>query len=479
MIELRKIEPYIYEIAKNKQLNMHVPALLFANETLISSIQKDRSLQQLANIATLPGVVQNVVAMPDIHEGYGFPIGGVAATRVDEGVISPGGVGYDINCGVRALVSDWNFKDIQNYLEPLIHQIYRDVPCGFNQGNTNKLSFSEIENVLEKGVDQLLDWGFAEVDDHLSIESYGRLKNADASLISKRAKERGLDQLGSLGSGNHFLEIQTVTEIYEPDLAQAWGIAKDKIMIMIHTGSRGLGHQTCTDYVREMVQNIDRWKIPLPDKELACAPLSSEEGMRYLNAMAACANFAWANRQMITHRIRQAWKRILGNGAGSIQILYDVAHNIAKIETHRIGRDDMQVCVHRKGATRAFPKGHPELLGKYRQTGQPVIIPGTMGTASYILVGTELAMEKSFGTVCHGAGRTMSRTQAKKIEDGHATRTTLQKNGIIVKCASNKGLSEEAPFAYKDVHEVVQVVHEAGLARKVARLRPIAVIKGA
>ena len=475
---LKKIKPFLYEIPREYRRDMRVPARVFANQAILDQIKTDRSLTQLVNTATLPGTVLSAIAMPDIHQGYGFPIGGVVATNLEEGVISPGGVGYDINCGVRVLLTPWKKEDVQPHLETILHEMFREIPSGFGRGYGKKLSRQEIDQILTHGAQQLIEWDFGRPEDIEAMESEGRMRAANAEVVSDRAKERGRDQVGSLGSGNHFLEIQTVEQIFNPELAEAWHLSKDQVIIMIHTGSRGLGHQNCTDYVRRMVHNLDRWKIDLPDRELACAPLTSPEGQEYLGAMAACANFAWANRQMITHRIRKVWKQIMGHEAEKMKILYDIAHNIAKIETHTIGGVEVKVCVHRKGATRAFPKNHPELLGQYRQTGQPVIIPGTMGTCSYVLVGTKISMEEAFGTVCHGAGRRMSRKAAKRQTSGSEVRSELREKGILVRCASNRGLAEEAPIAYKDVNEVVDVVEEAGLAQKVARMIPIGVIKG-
>ncbi len=477
-IQIKEIEPYLYEIPRSWRQDMRVPARFFATPRLLKAVQNDRSLEQLVNTTTLPGIVSHAIAMPDIHQGYGFPIGGVVATEGEKGVVSPGGVGYDINCGVRALVTPWKRQEISSRLEAVVDQMYRDVPAGFGRGSGKKLSDAEMEKVLENGAQELVGWGFGTKDDIDSIESQGRIPDADTDAVSDRAKERGRDQLGSLGSGNHFLEVQFVEEIYDPELAQAWGLEPERVVVMIHTGSRGVGHQNCTDHVRRILQRLGAWGIELPDRELACAPLASPEGQTYMGSMAASANFAFANRQMVTFRVRKAWEKILGKSNGGLKILYDVAHNIAKFETHTIDGKSVRVLVHRKGATRAFPKNHPELPERYRALGQPVIIPGTMGTASYVLVGTQRAMERSFGTVCHGAGRSMSRQAAKRQTTGEETRAELKGQGITVRCHSNSGLAEEAPMAYKDVDEVVRAVDQAGLAKKVARLRPIAVIKG-
>lgn len=475
---LSRIAPCLYEIPKSFRPDMRVGARIFANEEILDEIHADRSLWQLVNTAAMPGVVGFAIAMPDIHQGYGFPIGGVVATRAEDGAVSPGGVGYDINCGVRALLTPWSKTEFLPKLDGILNALFHEIPAGVGKGISKPLSFEEMEKVLARGAGQLVEWGCGYPEDLEATESDGRLASADARFVSRRAKERGLHQLGSLGSGNHFLEIQVVDTLYDETLSADWGISKDQVILMLHTGSRGIGHQNCTDFVRRMVQNQDRWGYALPDKELACAPLDSTEGREYLAAMAACANFAWANRQMITHRVRMILERIGRVDPREIKILYDVAHNIAKLETHEINHAPVEVCVHRKGATRAFPKHHPELSGLYRETGQPVIIPGTMGTYSYILGGTSASMTQSFGTVCHGAGRRLSRSAAKRQTSGAQVRQDLKERGTLVRCQSNQGLAEEAPCAYKDVNEVVEVVQEAGLARKVARLTPIGVIKG-
>jgi tRNA-splicing ligase RtcB len=473
---LREVEPLVYEIPKDYRADMRVPARLFASPALLEKIRDDRSLWQLVNTTTLPGIVRYAAAMPDIHEGYGFPIGGVVATREEGGVVSPGGVGYDINCGVRAILTGVKESDAAPRLRALVDQLFRDVPGGAGKGGRLRLGPSQMSEVLAGGAAALVRWGYGRASDVEAAESGGRLPGALPDRVSDRARLRGADQLGTLGSGNHFLEIDAVDEVEDADTARAWGLEAGEVAVLVHTGSRGVGHQTCTDYVRRMIGRLEAWGIRLPDRELACAPLDSPEGRDYLGAMAAAANFAWANRQMITHRIREAWDRVVGRGA-ELRVLYDVAHNIAKMETHAVGGTPLRLCVHRKGATRAFPKGHPDLAPPHRATGQPVIIPGTMGTHSYLLVGGE-AMERSFGTVCHGAGRVMSRAAARRATTGSETRARLGERGILVRCESNPGLAEEAPMAYKDVGEVVDVVHRLGLARRVARLRPLAVIKG-
>ncbi|TSC53762.1 MAG: tRNA-splicing ligase RtcB [Parcubacteria group bacterium LiPW_39] len=425
-------------------------------------------------MATLPGIVNFAMAMPDIHEGYGFPIGGVAGFDLEKGIISPGGVGYDINCGVRVLRSAISADDLASHIEKLMNQIQRDVPSGVGRGGGVKLNPASMAAVLEQGVKYVVDQGYGEKEDIEYCEEQGGMLGADASAVSDKAKSRGRDQLGTLGSGNHFLEVQKVDEIFDEATAKIFGLFKDQVTLMIHSGSRGLGHQVCTDYVSILHRALDKYKIKLPDAELACTPFNSPEGQRYFAAMAASANFAWANRQVIMYLIRNAWQRVLGAAAGSgLKLIYDVAHNIAKVEEHG-GR---KLCVHRKGATRAFGPGQAGLPAEYQPIGQPVLIPGTMGTASYILVGTTKAAE-TFFSVCHGAGRVMSRHAALRAVEGGALRQELEGRGIVVRSLSTKGLAEEAPMAYKDINNVVEVVEKAGLAKKVARLRPVGVVKG-
>lgn len=461
---MKKISPFLWEIPKDAFSDMRVPAFVFLTEGMLNEVVEDKSLAQLVNIATLPGIVERVAAMPDIHEGYGFPIGGIAATEYPQGIISPGGVGYDINCGVRLLLSDKTFSEIDSIIGEIAAQFMRAVPSGTGRGGRIKLTIEELDDVLRDGARWCVQNGYADLDDPNHLEENGRMDGADPSLVSETAKRRGRDQLGTLGSGNHFLEIERVDEIFDTTTAEKWRIKKDQVVVSIHCGSRGLGHQICSDYVRLMRPKLFEYGIELPDPELACAPADSEEGKKYLSAMACAANFAWANRQIITHHLRGEWTRIFGNDS-KLKILYDVCHNIAKIETHTIRNEEKKLIVHRKGATRAFPD-------------QPVLIPGTMGTSSYVLVGTEEAMKQTFGTVCHGAGRRMSRHEAKRTVSGKELRERLEEKGIAVRCFSTSGLAEEAPEAYKDVDEVVNVVVSAGLSQKVARLRPIAVIKG-
>ncbi|MCK4650765.1 RtcB family protein [Candidatus Babeliales bacterium] len=475
---LKKISPFLWEIPKSFRPDMRVPARIFTSEKMLDEIFNDQSLDQLVNVTTLPGIVGYAYVMPDAHEGYGFPIGGVAATKFPDGVISPGGIGYDINCGVRLLKSNLKIDDVKEHFESLAREIYHWIPSGVGKGGRLKLSIEELDKVLKKGTKWMLENDYATQQDIDHTESYGCLENADPSVISSRAKKRGSDQLGTLGAGNHFAEIDFVEEIYDEEAAKAFGLFKNQITFLIHTGSRGLGHQVATDYIKIMMQAMPNYNIQLPDRELACVPLNSPEGENYFNAMAAAANFAWANRQMITWQIRQAWKKEMGNTGGELSLLYDVAHNIAKVETHDIEGKKLKVIVHRKGATRAFPPGHDELSDEFKPIGQPVLIPGSMGTSSYVLCGTKEGMKTSLGSTCHGAGRRMSRRAAKKAVHGKTLKKELEERGILIRVGSIPGLAEEAPQAYKDVDDVVKVVHEAKIAKKVARLRPCVVIKG-
>jgi len=476
--DLKKINDFVWEIPKSFRADMRAPARIFATEKLLEEIFRDRSMEQLVNVATLPGIQKHALVMPDAHEGYGFPIGGVAAMDLDEGVISPGGIGYDINCGVRLLRSPVKWFEVEDKLEELATEIYHAVPSGLGRGGRLVFDKNKFDLMLGGGAGYLVEEGFGKENDVLHLEAQGNLSQADPSLVSNEAKRRGKDQLGTLGSGNHFLEVQRVDEIFEETAAKAFGLFKDQLVILIHTGSRGLGHQIATDYIRLMMSAMPKYGIVLPDRELACAPFRSPEGQKYFAAMCAGANFAWANRQTITHWIRESWRKVLGDLSGELEIVYDVAHNIAKIERYKIDGKEKELCVHRKGATRAFGAGNSELPDDYKGVGQPVLIPGSMGTASYVLVGTNESAELSFSTSCHGAGRRMSRHGAKKIWRGSDLKKQLEAQGIIVRAGSMSGLAEEAPLAYKDVEEVVGAVHGAGLAKKVARLKPLAVIKG-
>ena len=465
--------PLVYEVPASARDDMRVPARFFADEELWSQIRNDRSVEQLMNVATLPGISECAYAMPDVHQGYGFPVGGVAAFRISDGVISPGGVGYDINCGVRLLASELTVADIRGRLEDLVHNLSRSVPSGTGRGGELRLTDHELDRVFVEGCKYLVERGLALPEDIDATESGGSLPQADPAQVSQRARQRGSTQLGTLGSGNHFVEIQTVEQVFDTTAAEVLGLETGRITVLIHTGSRGLGHQVCTDYVREMDRVMPKYGIELPDRELACAPFDSPEGRAYFGAMCAAANFAWSNRQTITHTVRGVFERAFGD-AGRLRLVYDVAHNIAKVEEY----GGEQLCVHRKGATRAFGPNNPEIPEIYRDVGQPVFIPGSMGTASWVLVGAEGAMTESFGSTCHGAGRRMSRRAAKRVAQGHEVRRELAKKGIVVRCHSNSELAEEAPHAYKDVDRVVDVVDRMGLARKVARLKPIGVIKG-
>ena len=465
--------PLVYEVPASARDDMRVPARFFADEELWSQIRNDRSVEQLMNVATLPGISECAYAMPDVHQGYGFPVGGVAAFRISDGVISPGGVGYDINCGVRLLASELTVADLRGRLEDLVHNLSRSVPSGTGRGGELRLTDHELDRVFVEGCKYLVERGLALPEDIHATESGGSLPQADPGQVSQRARQRGSTQLGTLGSGNHFVEIQTVEQVFDSAAAEVLGLETGRITVLIHTGSRGLGHQVCTDYVREMDRVMPKYGIELPDRELACAPFDSPEGRAYFGAMCAAANFAWSNRQTITHTVRGVFERAFGD-AGRLRLVYDVAHNIAKVEEY----GGEQFCVHRKGATRAFGPNNPEIPEIYRSVGQPVFIPGSMGTASWVLVGAEGAMTESFGSTCHGAGRRMSRRAAKRVAQGHEVRRELAKKGIVVRCHSNSELAEEAPHAYKDVDRVVDVVDRMGLARKVARLKPIGVIKG-
>ena len=469
--ELRQVDDTLWEIPASARRDMRVPARIFADRELLDTIARDTSLEQLQNVATLPGVVDAVLAMPDIHQGYGFPVGGVAAMELPDGVVSPGGVGYDINCGVRLLALPLGAEDLAGRREALVHEISRAVPAGAGkESGLFRRTADLLDQVLREGSRAI---GSEEDVEH--TESRGCLPGADPGAVSERAKERGQGQIGTMGSGNHFVEVQRVDRILDRAAAEAFGLRAGQVTVLIHSGSRGLGHQVCTDYVRRMDQAMRRYGIELPDRQLACAPACSPEGRDYLAAMAAAANFAWANRQGIADAVRTAVERVLGREAaeGTRQV-YDVAHNVAKVEEYG-GR---RVLVHRKGATRAFPAGSAEIPEAYRLVGQPVFIPGSMGTASYVLAGDPGSMVRSFGTTCHGAGRLLSRTAARKRIGGGELRRQLEQQGIVVRCPSPKGLAEEAPFAYKDVERVVEIVERAGLARRVARLVPLGVVKG-
>jgi len=473
---LKKIDKYRYIVPKSFRAGMNVEGMIYADENLIGQIEKDLTLAQVANVATLPGLVGRSLAMPDAHQGYGFAIGGVAASDMEKGIISAGGVGFDINCGVRLLASELSLPDVQSKIDSLLNQLFRDIPCGTGKAGLVDLSFEQLDEVLEDGAHWAVRNSFGTQDDLVHIEETGKLPNADPGMVSDRAKKRGRGQLGTLGSGNHFVEVQYVSEVFDEEAARVFGLWENQIVVMIHSGSRGLGHQVCTDYLETMQRAMPKYGISVVDRQLACAPIKSQEGQAYLKAMAAAANFAFANRQMMSHWTRQAFERILGKGR--MKLVYDVCHNVAKEEMHKVNGGTKRVLVHRKGATRAFPKHRPEIPKDYYEIGQPVLIPGSMGTCSYVLVGTERAMEETFGSTCHGAGRAKSRHAAKKETTADELINELRSRGIHVKCASKSGLTEEKPDAYKDVSAVVEVVHNAGIAKKVAKMIPIGVIKG-
>jgi len=473
-MELKKISEYIWEIPKQGEMN--VPACIYASHKLLESVRHDQTLEQARNVACLKGIQRMSYVMPDAHQGYGFPIGGVAAFDLEEGIISPGGVGYDINCGVRLLKTEYTEKDVTEKRKELLAEIFKEVPAGVGKGGITKLSRNVLKEILTKGAEWAVENGYGTKEDLLMTEEYGRMKDADPSFISDRALERGAPQLGTLGAGNHFLEIQKVHEIYDADIARAFGIhSAGQVLVMIHCGSRGLGHQVASDYI-EIMENKFGTK-GLPDRELVNAPIRSDLGQRYYKCMSAAVNYAFANRQMIAHWVRDVFRKVLGSSKGMNQV-YDVCHNVAKIEKHNIEGKLRDVCIHRKGATRSFGPGRPEIPEAYRSIGQPVIIPGSMGTASYILVGTAEAEELSFSSTAHGAGRMMSRHEALRRFRGEQIRDELARKGIELRSTSWKGVAEEASGAYKDVDEVVKVSHEVGIGRLVARVVPVGVMKG-
>lgn len=475
--DLRKITDYLWEIPKSFRGDMRVPARVYVLEKMLQESFRDASLQQLVNLTTLPGIQRYSIGMPDIHEGYGSPIGGVAAIDVESGIISPGVIGYDVNCGMRLMTSQLTAKDIQPKLDAAATEIQKEVPSGLGRGRQMKFDIPQMNRILEGGSRYLVEKGYGEAEDVANCEEQGQMKGANASLISEHAKRRGSDQAGTLGSGNHFLEIQRVDQIFDQDAAKAMGLFQEQVVVMVHTGSRGLGHQTATDYIRLMGSAMKKYHITLPDRELACTPFNSREGQQYMGALACGLNFAWANRQMITYFIRKAWSSVLGRAGGRLYMVYDVAHNTAKLEDHEIDGQKKKLIVHRKGSTRAFPPEHPDIPKKYRAVGQPVFIPGSMGTASYVLVGVPTGKE-TFYTTCHGSGRTMSRHAAIRSLSARQIVQDLARRGILVKCWGERGIAEEAPQAYKNIEEVIDVVHNAGISKKVARLVPLAVIKG-
>ena len=475
----QKVSEVEYEIPKSAKEGMRVPVKIYANEQLLQKMLEDRTLEQAVNVAHLPGVQKFSIVLPDGHEGYGFPIGGVAATSFDDGVVSPGGVGYDINCGVRLISTPLFERDVRPRLRQLVHELFVQVPSGLGSRGQVRLSVGELDRVLDDGVDWAVGNGYGFAEDREFCEENGCMRLADSRRVSSNAKQRGAPQLGSLGSGNHFLEVGLVDKVYDASVAKVFGIVEEgEVMLWVHTGSRGLGHQVCSDYLRLMEQASRKYNIMLPDRELASVPVDSPEGRDYLAAMAAAANFAWANRQMITHWVRRAFSKTFGVGEGELKLVYDVAHNIAKVEEHVVDGERVKVVVHRKGATRAFPKGRVEVPLRYRGVGQPVLIPGSMGTSSWILVGNEIAMAKSFGSTAHGAGRMMSRAGALRSRSGFEVKRELEGHGILLEAADIKVVSEEAPEAYKDVDVVADVSDRVGIATKVARIVPIGVVKG-
>jgi len=483
---LNKIDDFRYEIpssytGKNNNLEMKTSAVIYADESMIPAIRADDAPEQTANSTILPGIVGKALAMPDIHWGYGFPIGGVVATDAEKGVVSPGGVGFDINCGVRLVRTNLHIKDLsESKIQDLVDEMFRNIPSGLGSKAKIRLSMKELENVLEFGAQAPVESGYGWEKDIEFLEENGCLEDADVSKVSEKAKQRGMSQVGSLGAGNHFLEIQKVSKIFDQDAAKTFGVKNEgQILVMIHTGSRGFGHQVCTDHLRVLEQAVKKYNIWLPDRQLACAPITSPEGQAYLKAMACAANFAWANRQLIVHWVRESFEKVLKNSAEDMDmgIIYDVCHNIAKLEEHEIDGKKRKVYVHRKGATRAFGPDKTEVPPKYRSVGQPVLIPGDMGTESYLLKGTKEA-EETFGSTCHGAGRVMSRHQALKKWRGEQIIKELKKRGIYVHPASFKVAAEEAPGAYKNIRSVVEVAHGAGISKKIAKLVPLGVVKG-
>lgn len=477
--KLKRLDSTKIEVPIDYKAGMRVKGIIYVDEILEKDIET-QCIEQVANVAALPGIINASLAMPDIHTGYGFPIGGVAAFDLREGVISPGGVGYDINCGVRLLRSNLKKEDVALRMKDLVGVLYNEIPSGVGSKGKIRLGPEDEKKVLKKGARWAVEQGFGSASDLERIESGGCIEGADPGLISKKAYERGRAQQGTLGSGNHFIEIQYLDEIYDEKAAAAMGLFKGQVTVMIHTGSRGFGHQVCTDFLEVMERATSKYNIELPDKELACAPFESPEAQDYLAAMRAAANYAWANRQCIMHWAREAFLHFFNSNPRELgmSLIYDVAHNIAKVEEHTVNGKKKELIVHRKGATRAFPPGHPELPDVYKQIGQPVLIPGDMGRASFVLVGTERAMKETFGSTCHGAGRVMSRHHAIKKAKGRAIWREMEDKGIFVRSAGRETLAEEMSEAYKDISNVVDVVHNAGISRKVARLRPMGVVKG-
>lgn len=476
----KKIGENQYQIDADSNLGMKVPVRIFADEPLLQKMLTDRTIKQAQNVSSIPGIVGQSIVLPDGHEGYGFPVGGVAAMDAEEGMISPGGVGYDINCGVRLLRSNLSEQTVRSKLKDLITDLFSSIPSGVGSKGAVKLNHSELDEVLVKGVNWAIDNGYGSSDDSDVCEENGQIPNADPNKVSDKARKRGAPQLGSLGSGNHFLEVQKVAEVHDEEAASRMGIKEGTITILVHCGSRGFGHQVCSDYLRISEQSMEKYNINLADRELACVPNTSEEGDSYRKAMFAALNFAWSNRQMITHWTRKSFERVFNQTESDLdmKLVYDVAHNIAKIEKHKVDGKERNVVVHRKGATRAFPSNRDEVPLKYRDLGQPVLIPGSMGTSSWILLGQQNSMDLSFGSTAHGAGRTMSRSKARRNYTEESVKKSLNDKGIFIKALTRDGVVEETPQAYKDVDAVVNVSHNLGIATKVAKLVPIGVIKG-
>lgn len=477
---LEKIDDYRWRLPKRYKPGMRVDGIIYADEHLLESIKRDKALEQVANAAFLPGIVKNSLAMPDIHWGYGLPIGGVVATDIESGgVVTPGGVGYDINCGVRLMKTNLTEKEITPRISELVHALYNNIPAGVGSKGEIKATHKDELNLLRKGARWAIEKGYGWKEDLEYTEENGEIKGADPSSVSERALTRGERQAGTLGSGNHFLEVQVIDQIYDEDIANIFDLSLGQITVMLHSGSRGLGYQVCDEYAKDMVRTLGKYGINVPDRQLACAPCNSEEGKSYLAAMRCAANYAWANRQCLMHLTRAVFEKVFKRSAKDLgmHLIYDVAHNIAKFEKYNIDGKEKLLCVHRKGATRAFGPGHPELPERYKNIGQPVIIPGDMGRNSFLLVGTEKA-EETFFSACHGAGRLMSRTQAISVCRGRSISKELEEKGILVLAAGKAVLAEEAPEAYKNVNDVVHVVHEAGISKRVARMRPLGVIKG-
>ena len=478
---VKKIDDYRWEIPTSYKEGMSVPGRIFSSESMLDHIWEEHAFEQVANVAFLPGIVRYSLAMPDIHWGYGFPIGGVAATRVKDGVVSPGGVGFDINCGVRLVRTNLTEEEVRARIEPLVNELFYNIPSGLGSEGKIRASGKELDEVMVMGSRWAVERGYGLPEDIVATEESGCMKGARADKVSAKAKKRGLPQLGTLGSGNHFLEVAVVDELYDRDAARVMGIEDlGQVLLLIHTGSRGFGHQICSDYVELLGQAVKKYGINLPDRQLACAPVDSPEGKDYLAAMASAANYAWTNRQFILHWARESFAKVFNKSQAELEMrqIYDVCHNIAKIENYDIDGKPEKLCVHRKGATRAFPAGHPDIPEVYRGIGQPVLIPGDMGRYSFVALGTEAAMAETFGSTCHGAGRLKSRGAAKRSLKGADVARSLAAKGITVKAGSMASLAEEAPQAYKDVSEVVEITHQAGISLKVAKTRPIGVIKG-